>query len=75
MSSDSILPRSLSDDDWLTPREVGPILRVTEKTLSNWRSLGIGPPYRKLSDGRSGRVRYRKAVVLAWLDRCGKAAA
>jgi hypothetical protein len=41
--------------------------RVSEKTLANWRSLGIGPSYTKLSPGRGGRIRYRRSDVLAWL--------
>ncbi|MFJ4672994.1 helix-turn-helix transcriptional regulator [Kitasatospora purpeofusca] len=46
-------------DVLLTPREASPIVRVTPKTLANWRSRGIGPAYTKLSEGRGGRVRYR----------------
>lgn len=56
------------DEDWLTARETSSLAKVAEKTLANWRSLGIGPPYRKLSQGRGGRVRYRRSDVIAWLN-------
>ncbi|MFI2202649.1 helix-turn-helix domain-containing protein [Streptomyces sp. NPDC020192] len=60
----------LSDvgDDWLTAREAGAMARVSEKTLANWRSLGNGPAYTKLSPGRGGRIRYRRRDVVAWLN-------
>ncbi|MFJ2737659.1 MULTISPECIES: helix-turn-helix transcriptional regulator [unclassified Streptomyces] len=54
-------------DERLTAREASALARVSEKTLANWRSLGIGPPYTKLSPGRGGRIRYRRCDVLAWL--------
>jgi hypothetical protein len=56
-----------ADDDWLTAREACGLARVAEKTLANWRSLGIGPPFKKLSPGKGGRVRYKRSDVLAWL--------
>lgn len=42
-----------SDDDkkpknkYLLPKEAGLILRVSPKTLANWRWRGTGPKYRK----------------------------
>lgn len=56
------------EDDWLAPREASALIRAAEKTLANWRALNIGPPYSKLSEGKSGRVRYRRRDVLAWLN-------
>lgn len=56
------------EDEELTARETGALMKVTEQTLANWRSRGTGPPYRKLSDGRSGRIRYRRSAVEAWLS-------
>lgn len=46
------------------PAEVAEYLRKTEKTLANWRSLGIGPRYTKAG----GTIRYDWADVRAWLD-------
>ena len=61
-------------DPLLTGREAAAMARVSEKTLANWRSLGIGPSYTKLSPGRGGRIRYRRSDVLAWLAQRGVAA-
>jgi hypothetical protein len=47
--------------------EAAKILGVSPKTLANWRSLGIGPPFLKYG-GRLGPVRYRLADLLAWRD-------
>lgn len=56
------------DEDWLTPSEAAEIVNVAPQTLANWRTQGTGPSYSKLSEGRGGRVRYRRRDVLAWLD-------
>jgi DNA-binding transcriptional MerR regulator len=48
----------------LTPGAVAKLLRITEGTLRNWRSQGLGPPYLKLGAG----VVYRRADVLAWIE-------
>jgi hypothetical protein len=50
----------------LKPSEVAAVLRVSEQTLANWRSAGTGPPYRKLSAGRSGLVRYPSDRFESW---------
>ncbi|GGV06252.1 hypothetical protein GCM10010495_17960 [Kitasatospora herbaricolor] len=55
-------------DESLTPAQAAVLVNVTEKTLSNWRYLGVGPTYRKLSPGRGGRVRYSRRGVEKWLD-------
>lgn len=47
-----------------TPAEVARYLRKSERTLANWRSLGIGPTY---SGGRGHGVRYRWADVERYL--------
>lgn len=46
----------------MTPEEVASWLRVSPRTLSNWRSLGKGPPATRLG----GRVAYRRGSVVAW---------
>lgn len=51
----------------LTPRQLAEELDVSLQTLANWRWSGVGPRYTKLGDGRSARVRYRRADVDAWL--------
>jgi predicted DNA-binding transcriptional regulator AlpA len=44
-------------------REIAAYLKVSESTLSRWRSAGQGPPFLKLG----GIPRYRIDVVDAWL--------
>lgn len=51
----------------LTPAQLAEELEVSTRTLANWRWAGIGPRYTKLGDGRTARVRYRRADVDAWL--------
>lgn len=44
-------------------REVAAYLKVSESTLSRWRSAGQGPPFLRLG----GIARYRVEAVDAWL--------
>lgn len=53
-------------DRLLSPRDVADETGVGEKTLAMWRYQRIGPSYLKLG----GLVRYRRAVVDAWLASC-----
>lgn len=48
----------------LTRSEVAMWLQVAEKTLCNWSSSGIGPPFLKVG----GAVRYDRSSVQNWLD-------
>ncbi len=68
MSDARASAQAAQNPDNLTPGEAGEMARVTKKTLANWRSRGIGPPYIKLSPGRGGRVRYPRESTLAWLN-------
>lgn len=62
-------------DEWLTPSEVAQLAKLSVRTLSDRRWKKTGPPYRKLSPGKGGRVRYRRSDVLAWLQGEQKASA
>lgn len=44
-------------------REVAAYLKVSESTLSRWRSAGTGPPFLRLG----GIARYRLDTVDRWL--------
>lgn len=44
-------------------REIAAYLKVSESTLSRWRSAGQGPPFLRLD----GIARYRINAVDAWL--------
>ena len=47
-----------------TPKEVADYLQKSEKTLANWRCVGVGLPYIKAEGG----VRYRWNEVEKWLS-------
>lgn len=49
----------------LLPEELGEFLQVSPKTLSNWRSLRIGPAFVRL---QGALIRYRREDVEVWLD-------
>jgi hypothetical protein len=51
-------------DQMAEPAEVAAYYRKSEKTLANWRSAEIGPPWYKVN----GRVLYDWADVRAWLS-------
>lgn len=53
----------------MTPAEVAAVLRVSEKTLKNWRSLRYGPPFIKIG----GSVRYRRQSIERWLNQIPEA--
>ena len=46
------------------PDEVAERLRLTPKTLANWRSLGKGLPFRLFG----GKPRYPADLLRAWID-------
>ena len=48
-------------------REIAAYLKVSESTLSRWRSAGQGPPFLRLG----GIARYRIDAVDAWLEEYG----
>ncbi|MFE9170876.1 helix-turn-helix transcriptional regulator [Streptomyces kebangsaanensis] len=55
-------------DELLTPRQVHERYGFSPQTLANWRWCGHGPSYIKTSPGRSGRVKYRRSAIEAWLN-------
>lgn len=55
----------------LTPKEAAALLRVSEKTLEDWRRTGKGPKSYRLE---KRAVRYCLADVSAWLEGCQIAA-
>lgn len=54
-------------DELLTPKQVKADYGFSPQTLANWRWMSIGPAYIKTSPGRSGRIRYKRSAVEAWL--------
>lgn len=55
-------------DELLTPKQVQADYGFSPQTLANWRWMNTGPTYIKTSPGRSGRIRYKRSAVEAWLD-------
>lgn len=56
------------DEEMITPEQLADYLGLSTKTLSNWRSLRIGPTAQ-----RGGRIQYRKSDVEAWLKQRAEA--
>lgn len=58
--------RAYLAEELLTPAEAAGVLRLSEKTLANWRSkgTGYGPTYRKVG----GRVRYMYRDVTGFIE-------
>ena len=54
---------AVSTSPLMDSREVAAYLKVSESTLSRWRSGGQGPPFLRLG----GIARYRADAVDAWL--------
>ena len=55
-------------DVYLLPDEAALYLRVAPKTLTKWRSMGKGPPYRKVA---GNRIRYVQRELEDWMDHTG----
>ena len=56
---------SQQDDDTLTtPTELATKVKVSTRTLQDWRSKGVGPKWIKVGKV----VRYRASDVAAWLN-------
>ncbi|WP_049822490.1 helix-turn-helix transcriptional regulator [Arthrobacter sp. H41] len=48
----------------LTPAELSAMLGKPERSLAQWRYLGLGPVFVKIGN----TVRYRETDINAWLD-------
>lgn len=44
------------------------IIGVSSSTLSNWRKEGLGPNFKKIDNGKKGKVIYTKQAVAEWLS-------
>lgn len=54
----------MQDDPLMTTLEVADLLRVSPRTIEDWRADGRGPEYIVI-EGR--KVRYRRSVIRAYL--------
>jgi hypothetical protein len=57
-------------DPFMTPAELSALLKVTTKSLRDWRLANPmrGPAFVKFGDGDSCRVRYPREAVAAWIE-------
>lgn len=55
-------------DELLTPKQMVENYGISRQTLANWRWMGIGPDYIKMSAGKGGRIKYKRSSVERWLD-------
>lgn len=53
-----------NDESYHPPETIGVAIEVSENTLSNWRTSGKGPVYRKFGK----LVYYKKADIMDWLS-------
>ena len=61
----ALLPRETSYEHLLTTAEAAEILRLSPRTLEDFRWRGAGPRYMKLS---RNAVRYLHRDLLAWIE-------
>jgi len=54
---------------WISEKEAAAIAGLSRKWFQRMRWMGGGPPYVKITPGRSGAVRYELGVLLDWLDK------
>lgn len=64
MSLDRVLSAQPDSHSNLMTKEAARILRVSHRTLEDWRLTGTGPRFAKLNR----RVVYRRQDLLAFLD-------
>ncbi|MCY4002246.1 MAG: helix-turn-helix domain-containing protein [Rhodospirillales bacterium] len=55
-----------SFEPFITGREAGELLGLSDRTLARYRSTGHGPAHYKFS---GNTVRYRRSEVIAWAER------
>lgn len=58
------MTRISSDKEFFTPAELAARYKgqITTRTLANWRSAGIGPPFTKVG----GRILYTVSDIVEW---------
>jgi hypothetical protein len=74
MSTNSLAPQpatKIEPGDLLTEQEAAATLNCAIRTLRNWRALRKGPRFHKIG---ARLVRYRRADLLAFIEREGDAA-
>ncbi|MBL1242805.1 MAG: helix-turn-helix domain-containing protein [Sulfurimonas sp.] len=52
----------------LNQKQTADVIGVSSSTLENWRKEGIGPEYKKINNGKRGRILYPKVAIAEWLS-------
>lgn len=58
----------VATDELMSPRQVHAEYGFPPQTLANWRWTGHGPDYIKTSPAKTGRIKYRRSAIEAWLQ-------
>ena len=61
--------RAKKSERFLTTREAAQLLRLSYRTLEDYRLDDTGPAFFKVGSGKRAKVLYNRAGVLAWLKR------
>lgn len=61
-NSPSVIP------ELLTAPQAAELLSIGQRTIARWSAEGRAPSPLKLTPGRRGALRYRRADLMAWID-------
>lgn len=59
---------AISPTTILTNKEAAEFLKMSPRTLTNWRLKGEGPRWFHLTDNPKSPVRYRLQDILDWIE-------
>lgn len=69
MPQSPLSTHTVIDDEFYSPKEVARRFRLSEPTLANMRSKGVGPEFIKLGPHRTSPVRYPRSALITWIER------
>lgn len=58
----------------LNQKQTADAIGVASSTLESWRREGIGPEFKKINNGKKGRVFYSKQAIAEWMSDTTKTA-
>ncbi|MGB7402385.1 MAG: helix-turn-helix domain-containing protein [Arcobacter sp.] len=58
----------------LNQKQTAEIIGVSSSTLENWRKEGVGPEYKKIDNGKKGKILIPKTSLIEWLNNTVKTA-
>ena len=62
------MAESIDINELLDNEQTAALLGIKPNTLEIWRTKGKGPEFCKLGQTKQSPIRYRRLVVLRWLD-------